>query len=255
VEVFSSEGPNYLVYIVNFATAEQQPSSELHFGDELSDDQRENLRKMVFDDFPELIQPADSPHVSRPRDHPIDITGPMWRRRLNRMSHTKREELNGLVNDVVLARVIRTSCSEFGSPILFVRKADGSLRFCINYRGLNEVTRKDAYPLPRVDDTLDELKDAIFYMHLNLASGLWQVRVRENDVHETAFPTLDGLMEWVAMLFRLCNVALTFLQIMKDNLRNFLHKFVIVYLDDVCIYNRNLEERMEHLRLILQRLN
>jgi hypothetical protein len=134
-----------------------------------------------------------------------------------------------------------------------VRKAYGSLRLCIDYRGLNEVTRKDTYPLPRVDDTLDELKDANFYTHIDLASGLWQVRVRDKDIHKTAFQTPDGLMEWVAMPFGLCNAPATFQRMMNDILRDFLHKFVTVYLDDVCIYSRTLEEHLEHMRLVLQR--
>jgi hypothetical protein len=108
------------------------------------------------------------------------------------------------------AGLIRPIYSEFGSPNLFVRKADGSLRMCIDYRDLNEVTRKDAYPLPRVDDTLDELKDAHFYTRLDLASSVWQVQVRDHDIHKTAFQTLDGLMEWVAMPFGLCNARATF---------------------------------------------
>jgi hypothetical protein len=153
----------------------------------------------------------------------------------------------------VEAGLIRPSYSEFGSPILFVRKANGSLRLCIDYRGLNEVTRKDAYPLPRVDDTLDELKDANFYTHLDLASCFWQVRVRDHDVHKTAFQTPNGLMEWVAMPFGMCNAPATFQRMMNDILRDFLHKFGIVYLDDVCIYSRTMEEHPEHLRLVLQR--
>jgi hypothetical protein len=122
--------------------------------------------------------------------------------------------------------LIRPSCSDFGSPIIFVRKADGSLRLCIDYRGLYEVTRKDAYPLPRVHD---------------------------QDIHKTAFHTRDGLMEWVAMPFGLCNAPATFQRMMNDILRDFLHKFVTVYLDDVSIYCRTLEEHMEHLRLVMQR--
>jgi hypothetical protein len=149
--------------------------------------------------------------------------------------------------------LFRPIYSEFGSPIIFVRKADGSLRLCIDYCGLNEVTRKDAYPLPRVDDTLDELKDTNFYTHLDLASGFWQVHVRDKDVHKTAFQTPDGLMEWVAMPFGMCNTPPTFQRTMNDILRDFLHKFVIVYLDDVCIYSRTVEEHMEHPRLVLQR--
>jgi hypothetical protein len=155
------------------------------------------------------LQPIDSLHVSQQWDYPIETIGPMRRQRLNRLSPAERAELNRQLKDAVEAGLIRPSYSEFGSPILFVRKADGSLRLCIDYRGLNAVTRKDAYPLPRVDDTLDELKDANFYTHLDLASGFWQVRVRDKDIHKTAFQTHDGLMEWVAMPFGLCNAPAT----------------------------------------------
>jgi hypothetical protein len=195
---------------------------------------------LLYSDFPELLQHVDSPHVSRQWDHAIETTGPMRRQRLNRLSPAERAELNRQVKDAVEARVIRHSYNEFGSPILFVRKADGSLRLCIDYCGLNEVTRNDAYPLPRVDDTLDELKDANFYTHLDLASGFWQVRVRDQDIHKTAFQTPDGLMEWVAMPFGPCNAPTTFQRMMNDILRDFLHKFVTVYLDDVCIYSQTL---------------
>jgi hypothetical protein len=135
-----------------------------------------------------------------------------------------------------------------------VLKDDGSLRMCIDYRGLSEVTLKDAYPLPRVDDTLDDLKDANFYTHLDLVSGFWQVRVRDKDIHKTAFQTHDGLMEWVAMPFGLCNAQAIYQRMMNDILRDFLHKFVIVYLNDVFIYSLTLEEHLEHLRLVLERL-
>jgi hypothetical protein len=135
-----------------------------------------------------------------------------------------------------------------------VRKDDGSLRLCIDYRGLNEVTRKDANPLPRVDDTLDELNDARFGTHLDLASGFRQVRVRYDDVHKTAFYTPDGLMEWVAMPFGTCNTPATFQRMMNDILHDFLHKFGTFYLDDVCIYIYTMKEHVEHMRLVLQRL-
>jgi hypothetical protein len=135
----------------------------------------------------------DSPNVRRHWDHSIDTAGPMKRHRLNIFSPAGRAELNRRLKDVVEVSLIRPSHNEFGSPILIVRKADGSLRLCIDYRGLSEVTRKDAYPLPRLDDTLDELDNAIFYTHRDLASSFWQIRLRDEDIHKTAFQTHDGL--------------------------------------------------------------
>jgi hypothetical protein len=129
----------------------------------------------------------------------------MKRQRLNRLSLAKRVGPNRQLKEAVKVDLIRPNYSEFGSPIPFVREADGSLRLCIDYRGLN-----DAYPLSRVDDTLDELKDANFYTHLDLAFGFLQIRVLDEDVQKTAFQTPDGFMEWVAMPFRLWNAQATF---------------------------------------------
>jgi hypothetical protein len=247
-----NRGRNAEFYVIELTPPADQPI-EFHTREEMIAYQRDNFRSLLYDDFPELLQPVDSPHVSRQWDHPIETTAPMKRQRLNRLSPAERAELNRQLKDAVDAGFIRPSYSESGSPILFVRKADGSLRLCIDYRGLNEVTRKDAYPLPRVDDTLDELKDANFYTHLDLASGFWQVRVRDYDIHKTAFQNPDGSMEWVTMPFGLCNAPATIQRMMNDILHDFLHKFVTVYLDDACINNRTLEEHPEHLRLVLQR--
>jgi hypothetical protein len=160
---------------MHLAAAELHPPLEFHLGDEFSDDHRQELWRMFFDNFPELLKPVDSPHASRRWGHPIDTTGQMRRQRLDCLSRARREELNRQLKDVIIARLIRPSCSEFDSPIMFVRKVDGSLRLCIDYRGLNEVTRKDACPLPRVDETLNELNDANLYTHLDLVSGFWPV--------------------------------------------------------------------------------
>jgi hypothetical protein len=115
----------------------------------------------------------------------------MKHQRLNILSPTERVELNRQLKDAVDAGLIHPIYTEFGSPIFFVRKAGGLLRLCFDYRGLNEVTRKDAYPLPSVDDTLDELKHANFYTHLDLASCyFWQVRVRDQDTRRRFRPVM-----------------------------------------------------------------
>jgi hypothetical protein len=97
------------------------------------------------------------------------------------------------------------------------------------------------------------MKDTNFYTHINLASGFWQVGVREEDVHKTAFKTPNGVMEWVTMPFGLCNAPVTFQRMMTNIMRGFLHKFVTVCLDDVCVYSCTLEEHLERMRLVLQR--
>jgi hypothetical protein len=149
-----SRGRHAEFYVIELTSVADQPT-DFHTGEELTAGQRDNFRSLLYDDFPELLQPVDSPHVSRQRNHPIEITGPLRRQRLNRLSPAERAELNRQLKDAVEAGLVRPSYSEFGSPIIFVRKADGSLRLCIDYRGLNEVTRKDAYPLPRVDDKFE----------------------------------------------------------------------------------------------------
>jgi hypothetical protein len=220
-----NKGRNAAFYVIELTPCANQPT-EFHTGEEQRAAQHDNFRSLLYDDFPELLQHVDSPLVNRQWDHPIETTGPMKRQRLNKLSSTMRAELNRELKDAVDVGLIRPSYNEFGSAILFVRKADGSLRLCIDYCGLNEVTRKDASPLPREDDTLDELKNANFYTHLDLASGFWQVRVRDQHIHKTAFQTHVGLMEWVAMPFGLCNAPATFQRMMNDILPEFLHKLL-----------------------------
>jgi hypothetical protein len=180
----------------------------------------------------------------------------MRRHRLHRLLLVEIREINRQVKDVFIDGLVRPSRREFYSVILFVRHAGGSLRMCIECRGLNEVTRKDAYPLPRAHDTLDELKDANFYIHLDLASRVWQIRVREEDAHKISFPTFDGLMKWVAMRFGLCNAPATLQRMMNEILRYFLLVRVRnILIDHFCIYyNRTLEEHMAHICITLQRL-
>jgi hypothetical protein len=156
--------------VINVTPTAEHPA-EFHNGEELTIEQHENFRSLLYDDLPELLQPVDSSPVNRQWDHSIENTRPMKRQRLNRLLPAGRAEFNRKLKDALEAGLIRPSHNEFDIPIFFVREVDGSLQLYLDYRGLNKVTRKDAYPFPRVDNTLDELKDANLYIHLDLASS------------------------------------------------------------------------------------
>jgi hypothetical protein len=160
VQTHRSRGRNVAFYVINVTPA------EFHNGEKLIAHQRQHFRTILYDDFPELLQPVNSPHVSQQTDHPIELIGPMKCHRLNMLSLAECAEISRKLKDAMEVGSIRPCHNEFGSPNVFVRTNDGSFRLDMDYHGLHEVTLKDAYPLMRVDDTLDELKDASFYTHL-----------------------------------------------------------------------------------------
>jgi hypothetical protein len=150
--------------------------------------------------------------------------------------------------------VIEESSSPWSSPIVLVKKKDGSTRFCVDYRRLNSVTRKDAYPLPRMEDILDSLSGATAFSTIDMASGYWQCEVAESDREKTAFTTGDGLYQFKVLPFGLCNGPSTFQRLMDLVLSGAQWKSCLVYLDDVIIFGRDFREHIERLTDVLVRL-
>ena len=157
-----------------------------------------------------------------------------------RLPPHQRDKVNKLLQDMQEKDVIQPSSSAWASPIVLVQKKDGSARFCVDYRKLNAVTIKDAYPLPRIDDTLDTLAGSKWFSTLDLLSGYWQVEMSQRDSHKTAFCTPQGLFEFKVMPFGLCNAPATFQRLMDLVLAGLQWSRCLVYLDDVIFFGKNL---------------
>ncbi|KAI3503855.1 hypothetical protein L1887_32310 [Cichorium endivia] len=149
---------------------------------------------------------------------------------------------------------IRPSSSPWGAPVLFVKKKDGSMRMCIDYRELNKITVKNRYPLPRIDDLFDQLQGADYFSKIDLRSVYHQLKVRGEDVEKTAFRTRYGHHEFLVMPFGLTNAPAAFMDLMNRVCKPFLDRSVIVFIDDILIYSKSEEEHERHLREVLELL-
>ncbi|KAL2224565.1 UNVERIFIED_CONTAM: Retrovirus-related Pol polyprotein from transposon opus [Sesamum indicum] len=209
----------------------------------------------VVRDFPEVF-PDDLPGLPPHREvdftietlpgvAPISIAP-------YRMAPVELHELKKQIEELLGKGFIRPSTSPWGAPMLFVKKKDGSMRLCIDYRQLNRVTVKNKYQLSRIDDLLDQLKGATIFSKIDLRSGYWQLRIAENDIPWTAFCTRYGHYEFLVMPFGLTNAPAAFMALMNRTFQEYLDHFVIVFIDDILVYSRDRDEHEQHLRMVLQ---
>ncbi|GJW40757.1 putative reverse transcriptase domain-containing protein [Tanacetum coccineum] len=164
------------------------------------------------------------------------------------------KELLDQLKELFKKGFIRPSSSPWGAPVRFIKKKDGSFWMCIDYRELNKLTIKNRYPLPRIDDLFDQLQGSSVYSKIDLRSSYHQLRVREEDIPKTAFMTRYGHYEFQVMSFGLTNALAVFMDLMNRVCKQYLDKFVIVFIEDILIYSKNKEEHEEHLKLILELL-
>ncbi|WZZ15542.1 hypothetical protein YC2023_108631 [Brassica napus] len=170
------------------------------------------------------------------------------------MAPAEMAELKKQLEELLDKGFIPPSSSPWGAPILFVKKKDGSMRLCIDYRGLNRVTVKNKYLLPRIDELLDQHKGAKWFSKIDLASGYHQIPIEPNDIRKTAFRTRYGHYEFVVMPFGLTNAPAAFMKMMNSVFWDFLDESMIIFVDDILIYSKDEESHRKHLRAVLERL-
>ena len=219
---------------------------------DLSEEQKlDSLLKSYRDVFAAKLSELGSTSIVQ---HYIDTgDSPPIRQRPYRVSQDVKQEIDRQVTEMLGRDVIQPSISPYASHVVLVKKSDNSYRFCVDYRKLNSVTKKDSFPLPRIDDTLDMLQGAKYFTTLDLMSGYWQISMESFSVEKTAFITYGGLYEFRVMPFGLCNAPGTFQRCMEAILQGLISKIALVYIDDVIVFSSIFEEHLSDLAKVFQR--
>lgn len=212
--------------------------------------------KPLLTEFSDVFAEPNTLPPHRVYDHaiPVDPTAPPVNARPYRYSPQQKDEIERQVREMLAAGTITPSMSPYASPVLLVKKKDGSWRFCVDYRRLNTVTIKNKFPLPIVDELLDELVGTKFFSKLDLRAGYHQIRMLETDEPKTASKTHHGHFQFRVMPFGLCNAPATFQCLMNSVFADYIRKFVIIFLDDILVYSKTMDEHLEHLRIVMSLL-
>ena len=176
------------------------------------------------------------------------------KQRPRRQPFRKREEEQKAIQQMLEQKVIEPSISPWASPVVLVKKKDGSTRFCVDYRKLNDLTVKDSYPLPRIDDSLQTLRGGGYFSTMDLQSGYWQVPVHPEDASKTAFTSTHGLFQFNVMPFGLCNAPAIFERLMECVLAGLQWNICLIYIDDIIVFSKSMEEHLNHVDQVLQRI-
>ena len=217
----------------------------------------EDIHKLVDeykDVFPHTLPSELPPERSVAHAIPLVEGARPVSQRGYRLSRLEEQEVQSQIKDLMGQGLIQHSQSPYGSPILFVKKKDGGLRMCVDFRALNKMTVRNSYPLPRIDDLFDELRNAQVFSCLDLQQAYHQVRLRDDDTPKTAFVTPKGLYEYKVLCFGLTNAPATFQALMNEVLREQVGRYCLVYLDDILVYRNTPEEHLQHLKEVLAAL-